>query len=168
MIEVKRIFPECNADTLLIELILQRGKPAHYKGNSKVAKALEKIANTQGAVIGIVDSDKFKRNPPYLSKFDLTVVDKIESEGLLLKQISGKEQYLIFVCPRFENWIWKCAIECGVDPSQYNFFNILDLESSSKRNQLREDKELKRFVNAIVLKNPEPIQTFRSWLHKVI
>ena len=169
MIEVKRIFPECNADTLLVELLLQRGAPAHYKGISKVAKALQAVENNEILTYGIVDSDKFKNNPPYFEQFKL-IEDKSVDQGLILKQLPNSNKHLIFICPEFEPWIWQRAADCGINPNDSNFgFVSLDvLNKVSKKNEIHEQKEFKKFVNAVVQKNPPAIVTLRNWLSKVL
>ncbi len=167
MIEVKRIFPECNADTLLVELILQKGKPAHYKGNSKVAKALENITNETLLVIGIVDSDKFENTPPYLENFSQTVEDCSEIENLILKKIPNTKKHLIFVCPKFEPWIWKRAMESSINPVDFGFETLSDLFKSSKSNELREDANFKKFVNAVVRSDNPAILKLKGWLENV-
>ena len=85
MIEVKRIYPECNADTLLVELILQRGRPAHYAGISKVSAALERSRNDIYTV-GLIDTDKFKRNPTYIDNFTEIVDDKLADQNILVQK----------------------------------------------------------------------------------
>jgi len=168
MIEVKRIFPECNADTLLVELLLQRGKPAHYKGNSKVAKALERLENDTILIFGIVDSDKFKNTPPYLANFTITKEDRSGDMGLILKQMPGSQKHLIFVCPKFEPWIWDRAAESGINPSEHGFPSLDELYKVSKRNEIREEVNFKRFVNAVVMSDNPAIQTLRNWLVQVM
>jgi hypothetical protein len=169
MIELKRIIPECNADSMLAELILQRGKPRHCKGISKVLRDLEKDYATN-FVIGIIDTDKFKRENlyPYLQKFKV-IEDKMKPEGLLILNIPETNKYIVRLNPGFERWIWRLSTECNLNPadSEYGFNSIEDLKSAAKQNELVENENLKKFVNKIVSLNPPPIQTLRKWLEKV-
>lgn len=167
MIELKRIFPECNADTMLAELILQRGKPAHYKGISKVCNAL---INFDGAkfTIGIVDTDKFKRDAGLIHKFSEEVENKMNPEGLLIKKIPSSNKYVIRLDPGFEKWIWQQAEVCSISPRDYGFNSVEDLMKAAKQNEVAEHRELKGFVNAVVQANPPAIQTMRKWLGKVL
>lgn len=167
MIEVKRIFPECNSDTLLVELIFQRGKPAHYKGNSKVAEALKKHNNDNLVVVGVVDSDKFKNTPPYLKEFTEMVFDYSSNFGLILKKKPDSNKYIVFVCPAFEKWIWDRAIEIGINPAEFGFRSINDLLVISKRNEIREIPDFKRFVNEVVSSGSQAVETLKQWLLKV-
>jgi hypothetical protein len=167
MIELKRIYPECYADTLLVELLLERGKPGHCKGISKVAKALERIKDN-ALLFGIVDSDRFKNHPPYFKNFTITKEDKQADEGLILKQIPDSKKYLIFVCPEFEPWIWKRAKESGINPSDYTFDSLDNLYQASKRMSVSEDVNLKGFVNSVVRSDNAAIATLRNWLKVVL
>jgi hypothetical protein len=40
------------------------------------------------------------------------------------------------------------------------------LRSESKGETVYENAELKKFINAVILKNPPAIQTLRAWLSK--
>lgn len=166
MIDVKRIFPECNADTLLIELLLERGKPAHYKGISKVAEAIKRIQNNNLPVVGIIDNDKFNYSP-YIKEF-IEKENKIETDGLLLKQLPGTQKFLIFISPAFERWIWKQAEESNIRPIRFGYNTITDLCGASKSNEIREDANFKKFVNKVVRSNCRSIQTLKEWLIQII
>ncbi len=167
MIEVKRIIPECNADTLLVELIMQRGKPGHRNGKTEVLKALEEFDDDTRFIIGLIDSDKFKRTYNYCDEFTITREDKVTDQGLLIKQHSNSNKYLIFVCPAFEKWILQLAEENGINPSDYGYDSFESLCNASKRNEIREDKDFKKFVNAVIQKNPPAIATLKRWFEKV-
>ena len=166
MIELKRIFPECNADTMLAELILQRGKPAHYKGITKVCNALINFDGGEFA-IGIIDTDKFKRDDGPINKFSEEIENKINTEGLVIRKIPLSNKHVIRLHPGFEKWIWGLSEQCDITPSDYGFNTIEDLMRASKQNQAGEHKNLKKFVNDIVASNPLAIQTLRTWLQKV-
>jgi hypothetical protein len=169
MIELKRIFPECSSDTLLVELVLQRGKPMHLHGISSVAKHLVEYTEGDHFITGLVDTDKFKRDKdnPNIQKFSEVVLDKVKDEGLLILRYPTSNKYLIRIHPEFESWFWKTASECGISSNEYGFHSFDSFFMTSKRNNASEDKNFKKFVNAVVLKNPAPIQTLRAWLSKV-
>lgn len=170
MIEVKRIFPECDSDTLLVELILQRGKPGHRKGISKTVKPLVDYP-TNDFVIGFVDTDRFKRDKdnPNLLKFSEVVEDKINSEGIIVYKIPDTNRYLIRIHPEFEKWIWKIANEIGINANDYGISSLEQLYELSKRYRTNQNPEFKSFVNAVVRKTPSPppIQTLYKWMIKV-
>ena len=158
-----RILPECYADTLLVELILQRGTPNHQKNIHNVAKSLESYNNHTLFVIGIVDNDKAKNVPSYINKFEV-IHDKIGDEKLAILNLSGTEKYIVRLYPAFERWLWFVAESCSVNPGDYGFANFEKLRSGSKGEGVYDNIELKKLINAVILKNPPAIQTLRSWL----
>ncbi len=168
MIELKRIFPECCADTILVEKILQRGMPAHYKGINKVGSALDSYEGGD-FIIGLVDTDKFKRPDPKIEQFTELVEDKLHDQQLLIKRLPETNKYVIRIHPEFEPWIWNLAFQCDIDPKdeQYGFETIEKLNDATKTEEAFENIKLKKFINAIVQKNPPAIQTLRLWLSKV-
>jgi hypothetical protein len=171
MIQLKRVFPECDADTLLVELILQRGTPMHSHGITKVANAIVKYDHAAHFIIGLIDTDKFKNdeNIPNIKKFSEEVDNRIETEGLLIKKIPGTNKHVIRIHPDFEPWLWNIASECDLNPAdaEYGFDTYETFRNASKRYGIRNDQRFKKFVNAIVMQNPPAIQTLRNWLEKV-
>lgn len=167
MIEVKNIFPECEADTLLVTLILQRGPAGHRKGITKVQAALQEN-DTNNFIIGVIDTDKFKRESSYkyIQEFTEIVEDKLKDENLLVVKKPGTNKHIIRIHPVFEKWIWNLAIECGAQPSDYGFDSLKSLTDATKQQKVSEHIELKKFINKIVSLNPPPIQTLRNWLMK--
>ena len=166
MIEIKRIFPECWADTLLVELLLERGKPAHYYGISKVDKALKLSGEDGLPIYGLVDSDRFKNTPTFISEF-VVLEDYSDQYGLILKQFPNSLKYIVVVCPGFERWIWERARETGVHPKEYGYSSIEDLKKSSKSTRIDHDANFKKFVNKIVRSENAAIRVLRSWLSQV-
>lgn len=167
MIEVKRIFPECNADTLLVELILKRGRSAHYKGTTNVSQALKKYNNNSHSIIGLIDKDKFKNIPPYFSEFTEQVENLENDFGLILKKRPLENKYVIFICPAFEAWIWARATESNINQEEFGFNSIDDLKRVSKRNELREDPNFKKFINKVVQSDNVAISKLREWLELI-
>lgn len=161
MIGETRIFPECDADTLLVELIRKK-TPQHCFGNSRVAAQMEKRLNSRDTHIGVVDSDKFKRTPHYLKTFKKEIAT--EKSGLILRQKDKTNQYLVFIHPKFEPWIWKCAELAQLKPSRWGFNTIDQLYAVTKHGAF-ENQRLKNFLNAIVQKNPPPINQLRKWFN---
>ncbi len=168
MIQVKKVFPECCADTILVELILQRGRPSHYHGINNVGQALIKY-NKNDFIIGVIDTDKFKRPDPNIELFTVIVEDKLRSEKLLIRKQPETNKHIIRIHPEFEPWIWDLAIECGINPNDeiYGFESIEKLYTASKSVDVFDNQKFRKFVNAVILKNPPPIQTLRLWLTKV-
>ena len=169
MIQVSRIYPECYSDTLLVELILQRGKPGHRKGISKVAKDLIKFDRDDLFVVGLADTDKFKRDNenPNLQHFEI-IENRLIEEGLLILKKPGTEKHLIRIDPEFEPWIWERASECEINPGDFGFSNLADLYAGSKSNEVDENQNMKQFIKNVIKKNPPAIKTLREWLVRVL
>ncbi len=167
MIEVKNIFPECNADTLLVELIVQRGRPGHRNGITEVQNALK--IDTNHFIIGVIDTDKFKKEEryKYIQEFEI-VENRLEAENLLILRKPDTNKYIIRIHPGLEKWIWDLAIKCSVIPSDYGFDSIESLMDATKQQKVSENKELKKFINKVVSLNPLPIQTLRNWLMRAL
>ena len=166
MINVKKIFPECFADTLLIELILQRGKPPHYHGINNVGKALEKY-NSGDIIIGVVDTDKFKRPDPIIEQFTEVVEDCLADHGLLFKKMPGTNKHVVRVHPTFEPWIWEQARLAKIGGGQFGFNSIKQLADAAKTEEVFENKDFKKFVNAVVGANMPAMLTLRRWLNLI-
>jgi hypothetical protein len=167
MIEVKRVLPECFSDTLLVELILKRGRPGHRKGISNVVKDLIDDNRNHEFIIGIADTDKFKRENPNLKQFEI-IDNKLVEEGLLILKKPGTEKHLIRIDPEFELWIWKIAGQCEINTAEFGFNSLNDLYQASKNKDVDQDQNMKAFINKVIQKNPPAIKTLREWLVKVL
>ena len=163
--KLRRIFPECDADTLLVKLLLQRGFPNHQKNIHKVAKALELHNDDTLFVIGLVDNDKAKNVPTYLNGFT-EVINHKKEEGLTILRLEGTEKYIIRLHPAFERWILFVAENCGINPAEFGYGNFEKLRSESKGDSVYDNIALNRFIKAVIHKNPPAIQTLRYWLNK--
>ncbi len=124
MIEITRVFPECDADTLFVELLLQKGKPSHYHGITNTTKAILKSKRTD-FIIGVVDTDKFKRDNADIKSFSEVVTNRLNDENLLVIKLPNTNKHIIRLHPAFERWIWEVAKKCGVNPGEFGF-NDLD------------------------------------------
>ncbi len=194
MIQVKRIFPECNADTLLVKLILQRGNPVHYEGIPNVATALKKFPNDTAFIIGLVDDDKFKTLPSFIKEFseipdneylsahglqydgvphDLPLFIQnhrqlISQQNLIILKHPGTQKYLIKLKPAFEKWIISVGESCGITLGESEYEgNFMRFKDEAKDDEVYNNKNVKKFINSIVIADPPAIQTLRFWFQKV-
>ena len=195
MIGVKRIFPECHADTLLVKLILQRGSPVHYEGIPNVAIAMKKITSTNVIIIGVVDDDKYETLPTFIREFKpipnesyiashgLTfdgnsheLVDfiqshrkTIEQQNLIILQYPGTQKYLIKLKPAFEKWLLATGRVCNIhlEDTKYKG-HFKKFRDDAKDSEVYFNTELKKFINSIVLANPPAIETLKFWLNKAL
>lgn len=171
MIGIKNIFPECDADTLLVELITNRGRANHGKGFTKVLSALQKRSESKDVLIGVIDSDKFpnKGRTIYFEEFSGVIFSGINAaENVELRKHVTKPHYLVFIHPKFEPWIWKQAKLADVNTADFGYGSVLDLEKVSKhygtRAASQSGQQFKKFVNAIVQANPPGIILLKRWL----
>ena len=163
--KLKRIFPECDADTLFVKLLLQRGLPNHQKNIHKVAKALELHGDDSLFVIGLVDNDKVKNVPTYLKGF-AEIENNKKEEGLTILNLEGTEKYIVRLHPAFEKWILFVAKSCGIRPEDYGYSDFEKLRSESKGDGVYNNIALNKFIKAVINANPPAIQTLRYWLNK--
>lgn len=166
MISNKNVLPECHADSLLVQLITQRGFPRHLKGKDNVDIELGKLKDIDDIVIGMVDSDKFTSDIKYknIELFSEVVVDSIHLNGLLLRKIPNNNKYIIFIHPEFEPWILNQAAEAGIEINNYGYNSLGDIIRAAKDHECSENRNFKKFVNAVVLSNPNGIQLLRKWI----
>ncbi len=170
MINITNIFPECDVDTLLVELITQRGRANHNKGVSNVSRALVRNKDKEGPIIGVIDSDKFKQlnKDKYLLEFSEIIKNLIGTnfkEDLQLCKHPAKNHYLIYIHPEFEPWLWKQAELSGIrqqEDSEYKDYKVF--ENDAKKYGLSRSVSLKRFVNKVVNANPPGILMLKKWL----
>lgn len=170
MINITNVFPECYADTLLVELIMDRKYPHHCKGVPKVNHELKERKDANGVLIAVVDTDRDKYVEEYkhLVLFEEKVNKRNEDEGLALKKLPNKEHYVIFVHTKFETWIWKQADLAGINKVDFDLRSIEDLYSVSKHYNTNADsptgRNFKRFVNAVVQAAPPGVTLLKKWL----
>jgi hypothetical protein len=154
--------PECYADTTLIKFLKVSPKIInHCDGISKVAKAMEKQADFNKVIVGIVDNDK-KNIPHYFDEF--TEVVK-EERNLLLKRKPTSNHYLIYLCPEFEQWILNCSREVGLMVGDYNLpDNPKLLHHITQRENISQNKDFMRLLNDIKFKKAPSMLLLEAWL----
>ena len=167
MIELKNIFPECNVDTFLVQLIFDWQIPGHRFGITEVAKALETHSGTD-FVIGLIDTDKFKREPRFIKDFVEILHKALDDEGIIVQKIPGTNKHIIRLHPGFERWIWKAAATCGIDPRKYGFNEWKLLRAATKQQNVSENDKVAGFIKEVIEANPPAIQTLRHWLSKAV
>ncbi len=163
MIDIKRIYPECNADTLLIELLLKQEEPKHCQGITEVAKAMKGCTRIDKVIVGLVDDDKFKRLPSYIKEFKL-----IENQNGLKKHHPSANQYIIQLQPAFEKWIIAAGESCNVSfNASYYKGNFDKFKNDAKSPVVNQNDYMKEYIRKIILANPPAIQTLNSWLNEI-
>ena len=162
-----RIFPECHADTLFVKLLTEKSNIKHCSGINNVALAMKKPENANEFIVGVVDTDKFKRIEPYIGKF-LMLDDRRQDFNLCVFKHPENNHHAIRLHPAFEKWIWSLAVKCDIDPSSahFGFQSVDELKSATKTADVYEHVQFKRFVRAVIDKNPPEIQLIKHWLSK--
>jgi len=109
------IYTECKPDSTLVKILGNPKKQIiHLGGKPEVCKQLAKRENRRG----LVDDDPFSIQPPYLKK--LRVMEDLSHYGLKILNDTSKNNVLIILCPRLEEWVLEAAKEAGIDIKRYN------------------------------------------------
>jgi len=113
------IYVECSTEEVLIRSIVNipKSEIKHQSGRSKVIKQLERHTNC----IGLVDEDPGSHTPQYIKQLKIEI-DLPEYQIQLLYDKS-RDNKLLVLQPRFEDWILKAAEEAKVDIEKYQMPN---------------------------------------------
>lgn len=111
------IFLECDADETLVRTItgLPRREISHeLKGKFGVAARLRGHRDC----IGVIDEDPGKNQPAYLR--GLTEQQNLSSENLKLLFDTPRNNYVVLLCPRLEEWIIRVTHHARRRMADYN------------------------------------------------
>jgi len=114
------IYIECKPDHVLVDALTEfpRKEIVHeFKGKFEVCKRLETSKNSKG----LVDEDPSSIQPSYLSRMILEA-DLVEHNIKVLHD-NSKNNYLIVLCPRLEDWILRVARIAHIDVRNYDLPN---------------------------------------------
>jgi hypothetical protein len=110
------IYVECKPDFLLVNTLGFSKKDIVHAGNiSKVCKGLAKSENAKG----LVDEDPDGDRPTYIDTLQLL---QNQHEIKLLRD-DKRDNQVIVLCPRLEEWLIKVTEEAGVDIGRYGLPN---------------------------------------------
>jgi len=161
MIEEPKVLPECEADTTLVDFLLDT-KTNHHRSITKVANRFSK-ANHGELLIGVVDDDK--KIPAYFR--DFTVFK--QEQALTLKQKPETRQYLITLAPEVEGWLIGCANQVPDLKAKYQkFTDPKKLQRLTKSQAIQNDPEFKNFLNMLWQKEVRPFITLEQWLKELL
>jgi hypothetical protein len=165
-----KIFPECYADTLLIETLFPHlaGYVSHKDG-TEVAKDMEKFPAE--IVIGVVDNDK--RMPSYFKSFQI-VEDSIYAQ-LQWKKHPERDHHIIVLSKHskgIELWLYHAAFE--INPAEFGLPSSLEdkrmfrqFRKRTKSLSIKSDIELCAFIQAICEQETEPINLIKTWIKTI-
>lgn len=154
--------PECNLDTLLIEVLLEcPNKANHAKGNSSVVRKVDWLMEKNGFGVGVIDKDK--RELPVLSEFK---EESISRKDLKLFRHRSKGQIIIQICPAIESWIWNQCREAGINLADYRLPDSLKgLVKSKSRFQRNDERFRKLFRDMLQNEKCQLIRNLDSWVN---
>ncbi len=127
---------------LVLVLTKVSRKQVRFKGmcKTKVLKALKEESKEH--IVGVVDEDPDKNQPPLLRNFEEFAND----ERANIRILRLNEAKLIILRPRVEEWILKVARNSGLDVKKYGLPEDADkLHERLKPKRLREQKIHKKF-----------------------
>lgn len=156
-----QLLPECEGNTLLIEMLGYKN-PNHSSNIGTVANKMKEEFEKRTA-IGIIDKDK--KIPKYFSEFTL-----IETfDYLELKKHPEKEHYAIFLVPAFEDFILNIADEVGVSITNYKFSSEKYFRRECKRQNTRSNQNLKNFLGTIInVKQAPSTEQIKTWINEIL
>jgi len=111
------IYVECNPDELLVKLLtgVSKREIIHAGNKPEVCKRLKKI----NGVIGLVDEDPDSVQPGYISGRE----EEINDYGEGIKVLEERNNKLIILCPRLEEFILDIAKKEKIDVKKYKLLN---------------------------------------------
>lgn len=162
----KCFLPECNLDTLLVEVILQKAFSVnHQKGNSSIPVRMDEKALKDSFAVGIIDEDKIKLRA--LDRF--TEIKRLSKKGLKLFKHNeiDTHHYFIQICPAIEKWILNESKKGEIDIAdvKYKLPNTLKGLVNLKGFSQRNDQRFKiLFLDMLNNKKCDEIITLKRWL----
>jgi hypothetical protein len=107
------IYVECKPDvTLVKKLGVIEKKIFHAGGKSRVCKRLERNRNSKG----LIDQDPLSNQPSYLDKLKAVY----QQHKIKILHDTKRNNYVIVLCPKLEDWILEATKEAKVDIKRYN------------------------------------------------
>jgi len=163
MIKETRVIAECNADTLLINMLLKTDV-VHGANNDQVATIMIKSPANKLA-IGVIDNDKKK--PEYFKEFKIQ--DHKQELHFSIHKHPKRKHYFIIIDKAHEDFVLKSANEANLTQEKYaKFFNMNYIKSISKNIYVSKNVEYKNFLIAIIQKNPPPIKELRQFITELL
>ena len=108
------IYVECKPDEVLIKNLVKmkisRKRVIHAGNKPEVCKSLKRNKNC----IGIIDEDPWSFQPSYLSELKVKF-DNLNKYGIKVLYDDPRNNYLILLCPRLEEWILNCVKEIKIN-----------------------------------------------------
>ena len=111
---------ECNADVALVETLTSPSR-RNIKHAGCKSMVIRKLMRTHENSIGIIDQDPYSIQPKDIERFN--EIEYSEKNQLRILYHSQRNNNLIILCPRLEEWIIDATREVGLDLNRYNLPN---------------------------------------------
>lgn len=112
---MRYILVECNPDKLLVKKLgVPKKSIIHAGSKSEVCKRLEKKMTNS---VGLIDEDPFSVQPRYIRK--LKVLENPQRFGIKVLFDEEKNNSIIVLSPRLEEWIIEASREARIDLEKY-------------------------------------------------
>lgn len=144
---------ECYADERLARSLgVPRRLIRHEHCTGNIISQLRRLE----AGPGLLDENPQAAQPRELKHYR-SVKETASLRLLQHEEVPG--QRLIILCPRLEEWLYRCASACGVDPQDYGLPE--DPESLKARPRYDRDSRFGHFLETLCRENPE-VQTLAN------
>jgi hypothetical protein len=159
-----KIFPECYADTLLVEkLFLDLKRSISHKYGTEVARDMELFPTEK--IIGLVDKDK-KMHTYFLG---FQVIETHANEHLHWWKHPEHEHHIIILEKDIKRWLYHAA--STVKPVEFGLPAALSdrptLKQFKKAHTTKLTPQFCNFVEAVCKQDTELILTVKRWMQVI-
>src|SRR5208337_865449 len=155
------ILIECNNDYAFYHLLCPNCGKREFRHFSK-PELIKKVHNGEfGKVIGLCDEDDPNSHRiPFLDEFILD--QDLPDEGMkLFRHRSSDNKHLIMVTPRLEEWLYRRAKVCKIDPAEYKLPR--DPEVLKERFRVDDKPYFQAFLQEIINRDAN-LKKLRNWI----
>jgi len=149
---------ECDPDVALVEILTSpsRRRIKHAGGKSMV---IRKLMRSHENSIGIIDEDPNRFQPEDIQRF--TETNFMNRDQIRILHHNQRNNRLIVLCPRLEEWIIGASREAHMDLRNYNLPN--------DPNQLHEIiniriTKFRQLVKDLLRQRSSRVRSLRIWL----
>ena len=139
------IYVECKPDEILVRFLtgLPKRQIAHeFKGKPEVCRRISEARDTKG----MIDEDPGSVQPTYLSR--ITLAQEILHLGLKVYEDSPRNNRLVVLCPKLEDWVLRAAGDALLNMSDYGLPNTANRLHRVINVDLRKFERLMTDLNA--------------------
>ena len=146
---MRPIHLECKPDEMLVRTL---GVPVrlvnHHNDKGRVCNALGK----HSVITGMIDEDPASPQPSYLKI--LLAVDEESKHGLRVLQDQQRNNQIIVICPRLEEWVINVSVQHGLKLSDFGL-----PDKANRLHDLMTSRLLafKKLIEHLLQTNCEPI-----------